>query len=104
MGHSQPLPDPALPTQQAELPHGCVTLLNGALHYSTGTKRGLDIGFSSCAAPTSYSCLSISGAFQGLQGFWKCRKWSGSSEVIQNWSIVQREGSIEVKYEARSLE
>jgi len=56
-------------------------MLNGALHYSTGTKRGSDIGFSSCAAPTSYSCLSISGAFQGLQGFQRCQERSGSSEV-----------------------
>src|SRR5882724_8827670 len=81
MGHSQPLPDPALPTQQAELPHGCVTLLNGALHYSTGTKRGLDIGFSLCAVPTLHSCPSISGVFWGLQGFWGCQERSGSLEV-----------------------
>jgi len=26
-------------------------MLNGALHYSTGTERGLDVGFSLCAAP-----------------------------------------------------
>jgi len=44
----------------------CVKMLNGALHYSTGTERGLDIGFSSCTAPTLYSCLSISGVFWGL--------------------------------------
>src|SRR5882724_5099078 len=81
-----------------------VVVGNGVLHYLTRTERGLDIGFSSCTAPTSYSCPSISGAFQGLQGFWKCQKWSGNLEVIWNWSIVQREGSIEVKYEARSLE
>ena len=44
-------------------------MLNGALHYSTRVKRGLDIGFSLCAAPTSYFCPSISGVFQVLQGF-----------------------------------
>ena len=36
--------------------------------------------------------------------FWKCWKWSRSLEVNPELSIVQREGSIEVKYEARSLE
>ena len=61
-----------------------VKMLNVALHYSTGTERSLDIGFSSCAAPTLYSCPSISGAFWGLWGFQKCQKWSGSSEVIWN--------------------
>jgi len=81
-----------------------VVVGNGVLHYLTGTERGLDIGFSSCAEPTSYSCLSISGVFWGLQGFRKCQKWSGSLELIWNWSVVQREGSVEVKYEARSLE
>ena len=34
---------------------------------------------------TLYSYLSISGAFWGLQGFWKCWKWSGSSEVNLEW-------------------
>src|SRR5882724_10297979 len=77
---------------------------NSALHYLTGSERGSDIGFSSCATPTSYSCPSISGAFQELRGFQKCWKWSGSLEVIQIWSVIQREGSVEVKYEARSLE
>ena len=77
---------------------------NSTLHYLTRAERGSDVGFSSCTAPTSYSCLSISGAFWGLQGFWKCRERSRSSEIVQNWSIVQREGSVEVKYEARSME
>ena len=81
-----------------------VVVGNGVLHYSTRTERGSDVGFSSGTVPTLYSCPSISGAFWGLQGFWKCQKWSRSLEVIQNWSIVQREGSVEVKYEARSLE
>src|SRR5882724_6429383 len=40
---------------------------------------------------TSYLCLSISGAFWGLQGFQKCQKWSGSLEVNLELSIVQRE-------------
>ena len=39
---------------------------NSALHYLTRSKRGLDIGFSSCAAPTSCSCPSISGVFREL--------------------------------------
>ena len=39
----------------------CVKMLIGALHYSTGSERGLDVGFSLCAVPTSYSCLSILG-------------------------------------------
>ena len=81
-----------------------VIVENGAQHYSTRTERGSDIGFSSCTVPTSYSCLSILGVFWEFQGFQKCQKWSGSSEVIQNWSIVQRERGIEVIYEARSLE
>ena len=81
-----------------------VKMLNGTLHYSTRTKRSSDVGFSSCTAPTLYSCLSISGAFWGLQGFWKCQERSRSSEIIPDWSILQREGSMEVKYEARSLE
>src|SRR5882724_3313604 len=38
-----------------------VKMLNSALHYSTITERRSDIGFRLCAAPTSYSCLSISG-------------------------------------------
>jgi len=67
-----------------------VKMLNGVLHYSTGTERSSDVGFSSCTVPTLYSCLRISGAFWGLQGFWKCWKQSGSSEVIWNWSIIQR--------------
>ena len=45
-----------------------VVIVNSALHHLTGAGRGSDIGFSSCTAPTSYSCLSISGAFWGLQG------------------------------------
>ena len=58
-----------------------VKMLNSAVHYSLGTERGSDVGFSSCTVPTSYSCLRISGAFQGLQGFQKCQEWSGSLEV-----------------------
>ena len=81
-----------------------VKMLNSALHYSTGAERGSDMGFSLCAVPTSYFHLSISSALQGLQGFQKCWERSGSSEVIWNWSIIQREGSVEVKYEARSVE
>ena len=42
-----------------------VKMLNGALHYSTGTKRDSDIGFSSSTAPISYSCPGNSGVFQG---------------------------------------
>ena len=46
-----------------------ILLLNGALHYSTGAKRGLDVGFSSCTAPTSYSCPRIPEVSEVVQEF-----------------------------------
>jgi len=36
--------------------------------------------------------------------FQRCQKWSRSSEVNPEMSIFQREGSIEVKWEAISLD
>ena len=73
-------------------------LLNGALHYSTRSKRGLDVASAHALCLTTSYFVQV---FQVCSGdskdFWKCQKWSGSSEVIWNWSIVQREGSVEVK-------
>ena len=54
------------------------------MHCTTqpGAKRGLDVGFSSCAVPNYLVLVS---------------EISGSSEVNLELSIVQREESIEVK-------
>ena len=71
----------------------CVKMLNGALHYSTGTERGSDVGFSSCTAP-NYLVL-VSKYFRCV--LWTPRilevsEWSGSSEVNPEWECSPERG------------
>jgi len=82
-----------------------VMMLNGTLHYSTWNQRGLDIGFSSCAVPNYLIlCPSILDVFGDSEDLEVLGRGPGVWSKSGTGASSRREGSIEVKYEARSLE
>jgi len=59
-----------------------VKMLNGALHYSTGSENSLDVGFSSCAVPKYLILVSkYFGCILGTPRILEVSERSGSLEV-----------------------